>query len=118
MARKINSHPATQLSMIALESKFDTLADRMDKRMDSGFAELKGIIVRFAADVDRRFAKTATLEMLSDVKTTVDGHTGVLDHIVGELHDLRESRLVFSAMYKDHGTRLTALESRKSPPTP
>jgi len=114
MARKIKVQPASQQSLDALESKVDVLADRMD----SGFGELKGIIVRFAADVDRRFAKTATIDMLSDVKSTVDRHTAILDHIVGEFRSLQESRLVFSAIFSDHGRRITVLESRQAPPTP
>ena len=107
MARRIKPRPATQESVDALSA-----------RVESGFIALNATLVRFAADVDRRFAKTATIDMLSDVKATVDGHTGVLDHVVGELQDLRESRVVFSAMYKAHGTRLSALESRQPPPTP
>lgn len=107
MARRIKPQPASQQSLDALAA-----------RMESGFSELKTTLVRFAADVDRRFAKTATLDMLSDVKATVDRHTGVLDHIVGEIRGLQESRVLLNAMYGDHGRRLTTLESRQLPPTP
>jgi hypothetical protein len=107
MARRIKPQPASQQSLDALAA-----------RMESGFSELKTTLVRFAADVDRRFAKTATLDMLSDVKTTVDRHTAVLDHIVGEIRGLQESRVLLNAMYGDHGRRLTVLETRQLPPTP
>lgn len=96
MSRKIKFQPASQQSL----------------------DELKGIIVSFAADVDRRFTKTATVDMLSDVKATVDRHTAVLDHIVGELKGLQDSRVLLGAMFKDHGCRLTALEARQAPPAP
>ena len=115
MARRTKPQPATQESVDALAA-----------RMESGFSELKAsfettlksTISRFAADVDRRFAKTATIDMLSDVKATVDRHTVVLDCIVGALRDLQESRLVLNAMFRDHGQRVIALESRQAPPTP
>lgn len=115
MARRIKPQPASQESVDALAA-----------RMESGFGELKAsleatfksTLFRFAADVDRRFAKAATLDMLSDVKATVDRHTAVLDHIVGELKGLQESRVLLGAMYGDHGRRLSALESRPTPPAP
>lgn len=111
MVRRITPQPASQKSLDALAI-----------RMESGFSELKATfestLIRFAADVDRRFAKTATLDMLSDVKATVDRHTAVLDHIVGEIKGLQESRVLLNAMYRDHGHRLSALESRPAPPAP
>lgn len=96
MAHKIKVQPASQQSL----------------------DEIKGMLVKIAADADRRFAKAATVDMLSEVKATIDGHTGVLDHIVGELKGLQESRLLLGAMFKDHGYRIAALESRQAPPTP
>lgn len=115
MARRIKPQPASQKSVDALAA-----------RMESGFGELKAsfeetlktTFFRFAAEVDRRFAKTATLDMLSDVKATVDRHTAVLDHIVGELRGLQESRVLLNAMYGDHNRRIGALESRQLPPSP
>lgn len=111
MARRIKPQPASQQSLDALAAG-----------MESGFSDirstLKETIFRFAADVDRRFERTATRDMLSEVKATVDRHTAVLDHIVGELRGLQESRILLNAMYGDHDRRIGALESRQLPPSP
>lgn len=117
MARQPKPQPASQRSVDALTSKVDALAD--------GMKDLKATVIRVAADFDRRLAKTASVEMLSDVKATVGRHTAVLDRISGDLTDARGSLTIFGAMHTDHrlrldshAARLGSLESRIPPAAP